>query len=384
MNRRLAVAIGVGFVNVMPPAFAGAMGVQMMRDLEVGPRILGLSVSAFFLINTVISPVAGSIVDRLGPRNGVRVATGISMSGMVAIALLARDQSSLLAIMLVAGIGTSFGGPVASLLLADGISARRLGLAFGMKQAAIPGANVAAGLMVPIAAGALGWRGSFLAGAVAGLLVLVSAVFVPARRQMSTGTRGRVRDPWTLWQLAGAFFLASATANALNSFVVAHGVEVGLGQSTAGLLLALGSGTAIVMRVVVGWQVGARDLNPLALAGVMVGLGAVGCVVLVLGGGPGVGLGSLLALGGGWGWTGLLTYAVTRANHTAPAGATGIIQVGGAGGGIAGPLVAGWLADGGAYSNVWSVGAVAYATSAILLILIARGDAMASFQRRIT
>lgn len=384
MNRRLAVAIGVGFVNVMPPAFAGAMGVQMMQDLRIGPRVLGLSVSAFFLINTLISPVAGTIVDRLGPRNGVRVATGISTAGMVAIALLARDQASLLAIMLVAGIGTSFGGPVASLLLADGIAPRRLGLAFGMKQAAIPGANVAAGLMVPIAAGALGWRGSFLTGAVAGLLVLVSAAFLPARRHLRSGGHGRVQDPWTLWQLAGAFFLASATANALNSFVVAHGVQVGLAQSTAGILLALGSGTAIVMRVLAGWQAGQRDLDPLALAGAMVGLGSIGCIVLAVGGDGGVGPGALLALGGGWGWTGLLTYAVTRANHSAPAGATGIIQVGGAGGGIAGPLVAGWLADGRAYANVWTVGAAAYGVSALLLVLIARRDATASFQRRTT
>ena len=66
--------------------------------------------------------------------------------------------------------------PAANLLLARAVPADRQGLAFGIKQSAIPAAAMLGGLAVPSIALTWGWRWAFAAG---GAFALMSAVTVP-------------------------------------------------------------------------------------------------------------------------------------------------------------------------------------------------------------
>lgn len=366
---RLSLSVGVGFANVMPPAFAGAMAVQVMGDLDVSHAAFGAAVSAFFALNAMSSPIVGGVVDRIGIRNGVRVSAGITAACMISIALLARDYWVLFAILLLGGMGTAFGGPTGSLLLANGFTARRQPFAFGLKQASIPAASAFAGFLVPTVALTTGWRPVFLVGGLIALSVSVAAGLLPrSPSPRARPPRGELASRGRLWVLAGAFFLASSSAMALNSFVVDHAVATGASEAFGGIVLGLGSVAAITVRLLAGWRAGASRRPPLALGAVLVAIGAIGFGILALGGRSGVLPGTVLALGGGWGWTGLLTYAVTVTYPAAPAAATGVIQTGGASGGIVGPTLAGWLVGATSYAMVWTVAATACCIGAALLV----------------
>ena len=74
------------------------------------------------------------------------------------------------------GLGNAISHPATHLLLAREVSQNRQGLAFGIKQAAIPAATLIAGLAVPLVATTVGWRWAFAGGAA---LVLCVALLVP-------------------------------------------------------------------------------------------------------------------------------------------------------------------------------------------------------------
>ena len=105
----------------------------------------------------------------------------------------------------------------------------------------------------------------------------------------------------------------------------------------------------------------------------MLAVGVVGFVVLAVGTGLGnevlFGAGAVVALGMGWGWNGLLTYAVVRSHPEAPAAATGVTQVGARLGGVLGPLVVGVVVAGGSYTAAWllTAGAALAAAATVLL-----------------
>lgn len=67
----------------------------------------------------------------------------------------------------------------------DRVPVGRQGLAFGIKEASIPGASMLAGLSLPVIAAALGWRASFVAAAAVAAVVLVA---LPSPRWLAAGT----------------------------------------------------------------------------------------------------------------------------------------------------------------------------------------------------
>ena len=133
------------------------------------------------------------------------------------------------------------------------------------------------------------------------------------------------------------------------------------GVFVAGLVLAAGSVTGIIARIIAGWMIDRnRDADLSAVASMLV-VGAAGVVVLNLGATPGLLLGGLIAFAAGWGWSGLFTFAVVKRNPSAPAAATGITQVGKLVGAALGPAAFGWIADNASYGVAW------WATSGVLL-----------------
>ena len=82
-------------------------------------------------------------------------------------------------------------GQLASnLTLARSVPASRLGLSFGIKQAAIPIATLLAGAAVPTVALTIGWRWAYLIGAAVALL---AAARDPARRRRPGPQLGHAR-----------------------------------------------------------------------------------------------------------------------------------------------------------------------------------------------
>ena len=114
-----------------------------------------------------------------------------------------------------------------------------------------------------------------------------------------------------------------------------------------------------------------QDAGPRVIVALMAA-GAVGLAVVAAGGRPLLIAGSLLAFAGGWGWSGLLTFVVVRANRAAAAAATGITHTGVYVGAALGPPLIGILAERASFEAAWWTTTGVLAAAAVLAAVAAR------------
>jgi MFS family permease len=338
------------------------MGVQLRDDLGFGEAGLGLAIGAFFAAASVTSAVLGRLAERVGPSAGLRLAAWGSAATQAAIAVGARSYASFLGLLAVAGGWNALAQPAANLFVARALPVHRQGLAFGVKQSAIPLSTMLAGVAVPAVALTVGWEWAFAAGAA---LAVASAVVVPtidlggapnAARDDRPVPDTAPRDAMAV--LAIGIGLGAAAAGSLGGFLVSAGVAAGLDEGVAGLTLTLGSAVGIVVRLASGAQADRRDGGHLRVVALMLAGGTVAYCLLATGD-SGVHLvATPLAFATGWAWPGLFNLAVVRANPGAPARATGITQTGTYVGAVTGPLLFGFIADERSYAAAWLVAGV--------------------------
>ncbi len=370
--RPVLLAVAVATAGVLPAFLTGGLAVQMREEFGFGLAALGLAVAAFFVCSSLASAVMGRLVERIGSRQGMRLATAGSSASLLGIALLAGSWAGLVACLVLGGLANAVAHPATNLSLAREVPAGRQGLSFGVKQAAIPAATLLAGLAVPGIAVTLGWRWAFAGGAA---LALAVAFLVPAASESTLRheKEARKRDargaPLAL--LALGIGLGSTAATPLGAFIVESSVAAGLRVETAGLLLALGSAVNIVVRVVFGHLADGMSGGRLRLVAAMLGIGVVGFALLATGESALIVPGALLAFGAGWGWPGLFHFAVVKTSPGAPAAATGITQTGASGGAALGPLVFGLVAEVSSYDVAW-LGSGVMALAALVAILAGR------------
>ena len=247
---------------VLPAFLIGATAVQLRDDLGLSASGTGVAVGAFFAAASLASTPLGRLSERHGPVPSLRAAAAITATCQLGLAALARSLPLLLAFLVVGGTANALAQPAANLLLARHLPVRRQGLGFAIKQAAIPTATLLSGLAVPTIALTVGWRWAFVASAA---LATVSIATVPnARRTSAVRAARRSRDrtddmplPVMLW-LAVGIALGAASAGTLGAFFVSAGVDAGLPEGTAGLVLATGSALGIVTRLAAGVQADRR------------------------------------------------------------------------------------------------------------------------------
>jgi cyanate permease len=260
-------------------------------------------------------------------------------------------------------------GQLASnLTLARSVPASRLGLSFGIKQAAIPIATLLAGAAVPTIALTIGWRWAYLIGAAVALLALLVTPRDAAGRVRSSATPGEQATA-ALSVIGIAAGLAAAAANALGIFLVASAVQRGIEPGIAGLTLTLGSVVGLVLRLLHGWLADRRSGGHIAVVAGSLVLGAGGLALLAVPGTWALVLGTTLGFGLGWAWPGLLQFAVVRLNPSAPAAASSIVQTGVYAGGFIGPVGFGYLAAHLSFPTAWLVGAGTMLVAAGLMVL---------------
>ncbi|GGV58344.1 hypothetical protein GCM10010277_60920 [Streptomyces longisporoflavus] len=220
--------------------------------------------------------------------------------------------------------------------------------AFGLKQAAVPAATLLASLAMPLLAEPAGWRPVFAATA-----VLCAAATAPLlrRREPSGDQAGQIarqrgtvlhRDTYLL-ALSCAGFFGAMVGNGLGGFLLLSLTTHGTSLAVAGAVATCGAALNIAVRLGAGWLVGR---HPGATGTTLTALfltGACGTALLT---GTGLALtavGALLAYGGGWGWAGLLHYAIGLPYPGQEQQATAYSQMGVSLGAATGPLVCGAL-----------------------------------------
>jgi predicted MFS family arabinose efflux permease len=384
---RAVAAIGASVActvaAVLPSFLLGGLASLVRADLDFDEAALGLAVSCFYGASALTAIPGGRAAEKLGARRSLALGLCVAVAALGGIAALATSWGWLAAGMALGGVSNGVVQPAAALALARGVRPGRLGIAFGVKQSAVPVATVLAGLAVPAIGLTIGWRWAFGLGAVGAIALL--AVLPPDERTpdeptpekeggshaVGVGRHARV----TRAQLPGLAVMALAScggaiaSNSMGAFYVESAVAGGEDLALAGLLLSLGSACGIAVRLLGGWLCDRRMATPLRLAGLMVLSGTVGYLLFAyVGGTPALVVATLIAYAGGWGWPGLLQLAAVQDHLGAPAAASGIVHAGALTGGLVGPIAFGWVVSTVGYGPAWTGIAVVAAAAGTLLL----------------
>jgi predicted MFS family arabinose efflux permease len=294
----------------------------------------------------------------------------ITAACLFAGAVVAQSLVVLLLLLAVAGVSNAVCQPAINLFVSEQVPADRQGLGFGIKQSGIPAAILVSGLALPLLALPFGWRPTL---ALCALGPLAVGMALPRTRGAHVSRRPASRRPSrALILTAIGAALGTAGPNALGAYLVASAVNVGIGEGTAGLLAALGSGLSLAMRVTLGARADRRHDYGLAVVIVLLVLGSAGFLLMTSDAIPVFVVGALVAFTLGWGWPGLFNLAVVDSNRDTPGSASGVSQTGIYVGAAGGPLGYGLLAAGAGYGAAAGAAAVTALLAAGVLWLARR------------
>lgn len=373
------IVISAALILAALPAFMiGGLAVQIKEELGLTETSLGAAVTVGFLIGSVLAPFGGRNADRIGPRKAIYLGITMSSVALLGLGLVTSNWALLVVFLALGGTSIAFTDPGLAILISRTIPVPRQGLAFGIKEASIPAATLAAGVAVPTIALTVGWRWSFLLGLIPLTLILillprihVGEAPVVANRSVDTasGSGGPPRSALLLATVAGG--LGIAAASGVGIFLTDSAVAMGMGPAAAGMLLALGSVAGIIARISFGVLADRRGGTHFRLIAAMLAVGAIATAL----GATGVHLLLVVATIGnfaaGWAWTGIFFLSLVRSYPGRPGAVAGIATAGLAIGNGVGPVLFGLTADTWSYGAAW-LGAAAVAALAAAAMYIAR------------
>ena len=376
--RPASLAVLVIAVTILPAFLTGALAIRIGDDVGIDLAGVGGLYGVLFGTAALASAPTGRLVQRLGWEIGIRAAAAGTGLALIVMAAISDDWWAMwwpiATVFVLAGVAAAASQAASNLALARSVPSGRYGLLFGLKHTAVPAAAMLGGLAVPTIALTIGWRYAYVMAAV---LAFATALAVPLRREnhwvpsgSPTPTKHPATPVSTLIALAVAAALGHAGIDALGAFVVPYAVSEGVAEGLAGILLAAGSLAGLVTRLTAGWRIDSRQHAGLPWMAALLLSGSLGFLMLSVGGRPLLVAGVLLAFAGGWGWAGLLTFVVVRANPEAAAVATGIANTGKYVGAALGPVVFGYLAEQVSFAAAWGIACIALLAGAVLVVAI--------------
>lgn len=367
----LAVSAGVVVMGTLPGFLVGVYAVDIKDEFGVGASALGLLLALYFGTSAVLSAVGGAVVERVGARIGMAIClVGVSVAGLL-ITAVAHSFVVLVALMMVSAAVHAASHPATNLAVATHIPAARRGLAFGIKQAAIPAATFLAGLTVPAFGARFGWRISFLLLPLAGAALLAAlGLRVPAAHSGGRDRSAPRTSSRHLVVIAAAVALAVGGVHSVGVFFVAWGVDEGMSAERLAVILSAVSLGGIAMRMFAGWVADRRpSMAVIPAVTAFITVGACGVAALAAASGYLLAtVGVAVALMLGWSWNGLLHHAVVRLHPEAPAYASSVTQSGLFVGVAFGPLVFGLVAEHLSFSTAWLISTGLMLVGAVLMI----------------
>lgn len=366
--RAVRAATSVTVLTIMPLYLVGAMSVQLRDELAFGAAALGILVATFRVGAASSSSVLGRVTDRVGAVRAMRYALLTAATSTLSIAFFARSWATLAIGVFGCGISSSLGQLAANRYLIRVVRGGRQGLAFGIKQAAMPTAAMLAGLAVPAVALTLGWRAAFILAAGASLALIP---FLPrpsnAARAASKQQRERGAFTGSVRVLTFGLMFAMAAGSTLGAFTVETGVAQGFDVRTASLMLTFGSLFSIVLRIAIGRLSDTWEDGHFTFVAGLLAVGSIGYLMLGFGSTVATVIAIPIAFGSGWAFNGLFWFAALRLRPDSPGATAGVIMPGGMVGGVFGPVLFGAIVERAGYGPAWAVTA-GFALLAALLI----------------
>jgi MFS family permease len=357
--RVVAAPLVVSIVIVLPITLLGALFVEIGPEFGLERAELGLLAAVFLGVSMVVAPAAGVVSERSGASRAIALSAVLAAVACAGIAWVARSGPGLVPWLVAAGLANAIGQPATTIFVAQTIPLPRQGFAFGVKQATAPLGTLLAGIAVPAFALTVGWRWAFATTAAFAVLAALAVPRLAKPRRHASPALRRLGLPRrnTILVLVLAMMLGIGAASALGVFFVDATVAAGFSPAMAGWLQALGSTVGVAARLVAGRVADTRATGHLRLVALMLASGALGYVLLGVGGTWAIVVGTVLAFALGWGWVGVFFFAIVRLNPESPGAATGLVQTGDFAGSLVGPIVFGTLATGDSYRTAWLVAA---------------------------
>lgn len=364
----------------LPLFMVGGLAVQIKEEFALSEAALGAAATIGFVVGALYAPIGGRLADRIGPKSSIYLGTSMSVASLVGLGLLTSSWATLVGFLCFAGIGVATVDPGLAILVNRAIPVRRQGLAFGVKEASIPAATLAAGIAVPTIALTVGWRWAFAIGLIPWLAILILLPRVDARAPAprpaaEPGERSTTRPPprrgaLVLAAVAAAF--GTGAASGIGIFLTDSAVAMGSSPAAAGLLLAVGSVAGIFARIGSGVLADRTGGPQFKLISIML---AVGAITIALGG-TGVPwllvVGTIGAFTGGWAWTGIYFLSLVKTYPDRPGAVAGIGTLGLGIGNASGPLIFGIVAQTASFGVAWVVAGILAAIGSILMTVARR------------
>lgn len=370
----IASACGLSTLAIAPVYLLSAVAVLAREDLRIGATELGYAVGAYFAAASVVSVISSPVVDRIGSRLLWVVGAFLVLVGCAAIATIVNSFVVLIVMLIVLGAANAVLQATANMMLAGTVSHSWQGLAFGVKQSALPLSITVAGALVALLSASVNWRVFFAAIAVVAFGVAIFGLcLLKPNGPQSSGNKTVTMLPRKVLVLSvAATAAASASMNALAAFLPSWAFEVGFSVSGAGLLMSISTGLSMALRVLSGWAADRRGGRHMPVICAHLGVGAIGVLAVSSGNSDAIIVGCIAAFALGWSWPGLLLFAMVRLAHGAPGAAASAVQSGAFFGGAVGPAGFGILVSHWGYPTAWRVAAVVIALAALLVFTAGR------------
>ncbi|MGQ1838655.1 MFS transporter [Kocuria turfanensis] len=360
----------------MPVFLLGALATEITATVRVPAYGIGLAIGVYWA-SAALTSACTSVIGRVlnEKRMGV-TALLLAVLSLAGSAAWIPWWPWLIMWAGLGGAGNGLGHPSSNHLLVTNVRASSRGLAFGVKQAAVPLAGLLAGASIPLIALTLGWPVAFLLMAALGVFVLIPTILVRATPSTGIVVRpaGRLEPRLrpSLVLMATMTMFAAGAANSAVAFSVTGALERGIALGPAGALLAAGSASGAITRIVIGRIVDRGQVSALLLIRTAVAACAAGLVLMAVPSSISYAVGFLLAAGLGWGWPGLVHLFVSHMAPGAAAGATGIVQTGSYIGSAIGPVLTGLVLSSGNSTLTWMMLATMAATAVAISFLVGR------------
>ena len=140
LGRPAVLPILAGAATVLPGFLVGSLALQIRADLDVSVGAVAAGVTVFFAAGAVGAGPGGRLAERVGALRTMRGCVVVTAVCLLLAALLASSLAVLFALLAVAGLANAVNQPAINLFMADQVPLDRQGIAFGIKQSAIPAA----------------------------------------------------------------------------------------------------------------------------------------------------------------------------------------------------------------------------------------------------
>jgi predicted MFS family arabinose efflux permease len=319
--------------TVVVTVFA-VLAADLIEEFSISRAQIGLLVTVASVGAGLVAPVLGSLADRIGGKATTLITLALSAGGLAAVSG-ARNYVLLALAACLTGIAQATTNPATNKLIADHVPVQRRAFVTGIKQSGPQIASFVAGVVLPGAALAFGWRRAVLGVVAAPVLIAVAAaVLLPSDRTVRTTAEQRraASIPREIFGLALFGFLIGSGGTAVFTYLPLFAHErAGLSTTTAGALTSVVGLAGIAGRLV--WARAAeRRFGSRKALGLITACALVSVAILIEV--PSIGASWLWVVAAGLGlssssWNSVGMLAVIRRAPAHGAGrASGIVQSG--------------------------------------------------------